>query len=56
MKRRGPGRPPKPRALKYSERVTVWLTRSELARVEAAAKAAGITTSQLLMIQWRKGD
>jgi predicted HicB family RNase H-like nuclease len=50
------GRPPKPAKLRYSEQLTVKMTRDERRRLEAAAQREGLSLPGLLMRPWRKGE
>jgi len=48
------GRPPKPPGEKFSEIISLKLTRAEKRRLVAEAKRLGISVSALLMRPWRK--
>lgn len=48
------GRPPKKKAEKQSERVMVYLTLRERARLEAMAKKEGLHLAALIMRPWRE--
>ena len=48
------GRPPKPPGEKYSEIVTVKMTKAERKRIKAEMKRAGLSLSAVLMRPWRK--
>jgi len=47
------GRPPKPAVDKTSEKVTVYLTKAERAKLQAKAQEEGITLAALIMRPWR---
>lgn len=48
------GRPPKPKKIKLSARVQVWMTEEERSNLESKAKKLDISLSALLMQPWRK--
>jgi len=48
------GRPPKPPGEKYSEIVTVKMTKAERRRIKAEMKRTGLSLSGVLMRPWRK--
>ena len=48
------GRPPKPPAEKFSEKVTIKMTRAERTWLEAKARKEGLSLSALLMGPWRE--
>ena len=48
------GRPPKPPGEKYSEIVTVKMTKAERKRIKAEMKRTGLSLSAVLMRPWRK--
>ncbi len=50
------GRPPKKPAEKWSERVTVYMTPAERARLETLAEQEGVSVAVLIMHPWRKGE
>lgn len=50
------GRPPKQPAEKWSERVTVYMTPTERARLESLAEQEGVTLASLVMRPWREGE
>ena len=54
--KRRTGRPPKQQADKWSQRVTVYMTKAERDQLEALAKKEGVTMASLIMSPWREGD
>ena len=50
------GRPPKPVAEKQSERVMVYLTKSERIRLEKLAEEKGLSLASLIMCPWREKE
>ena len=50
------GRPPKKSAEKWSERITVYMTKAEKARLELLAEQEGVTLASLIMRPWRDGE
>ena len=50
------GRPPKNPAEKWSERITVYMTTAERARLESLAEQEGVTLASLIMRPWRDGE
>ena len=48
------GRPPKPAECKQGEKVTVYMTRAERARLEGLAQQEGIPLATLIMRPWRE--
>ena len=50
------GRPPKEPAEKWSERITVYMTTAERARLESLAEQEGVTLASLIMRPWRDGE
>ena len=55
--KRRTGRPPKQPADKWSQRVTVYMTKAERDQLEALAEKEGVTMASLIMRRWRdEGD
>jgi len=50
------GRPPKEPAEKWSERITIYMTPTERARLESLAEQEGVSVAVLIMRPWREGE
>ena len=48
------GRPPKPARDKLSEKVMVYLTKAERAKLQAQAQEEGMTLAAMIMSPWRQ--